>query len=222
MRARLHERILDLVFPQRCAFCRCNCAEGLCEKCERSLPTREKALREDAFARVAAPLVYTGAVREAVLRLKFSGALGTLRGFAALMAHCAAEEFAGEFDCVTFVPVSNKRRRERGYDQAERLAVEMAKLWNVKAERLLKKVRHTEAQSSITDPAARHANVFGVYEAVNTDRIRGARALLVDDVVTTGATMKECVRILKDAGAAEVMCIALASSEEKDGKGQKS
>ncbi len=222
MRAGFRERLLDVLFPQRCAFCRCSCAAGLCETCERTLPVREKVLREDAFARVAAPLFYKGTVREAVLRLKFSGGLGALRGFAALMARCAAEEFGGEFDRVTFVPVSDKRRRERGYDQAERLAIEMAKLWDTKAERLLKKVHHTEAQSSLTDPAARHANVFGVYEAVNADRICGARILLVDDVVTTGATMKECVRVLKDAGAAEVMCIALASSEEKDGKGQKS
>ena len=210
--------ILDLFFPQKCAFCRTLCKEGLCESCEKSLPRTEKAQRDFSFARVAAPLYYTGAVREAVLRLKFSGGIGTVKGFAALMARCAAEEFGGEFDLVSFVPVSDKRRRERGWDQAERLATEMAKQWEAKAVRLLKKTRHTAAQSSLNDGAQREANVFGVYEAVNAEQIRGARILLVDDVVTTGATMKECVRVLRDAGASEVLGIALAAPLEKDKK----
>jgi ComF family protein len=148
----------------------------------------------------------------------FSGGIGTVKGFAALMARCAAEEFGGEFDLVSFVPVSDKRRRERGWDQAERLAAEMAKQWDTKAVRLLKKTRHTAAQSSLNDGAQREANVFGVYEAVNAEQIRGARILLVDDVVTTGATMKECVRVLRDAGASEVLGIALATPLEKDKK----
>lgn len=215
------DKLLDLFFPPRCAFCGKLYKTGLCPACERTLPVREKARGDYTFARVAAPLTYTGSVREAVLKLKFSGGLGTLKGFSELMARCAAEEFSGEFDTVSFVPVSAKRRRERGYDQAERLAIETARRWGVKPIRLLKKTRHTAAQSGIKDPAARHANVFGVYEAVNIESIQGKRILLIDDVVTTGATLKECVRVLKEAGAAEVLCLALACPEEKSAKVQK-
>lgn len=217
----IRDKLLDLFFPPHCAFCSKAAETGLCTKCEKTLPVRERALCEHSFARVAAPLIYTGSVREAVLKLKFSGGLGRLKGFSKLMAECAAEEFSGEFDCITFVPVSAKRRRRRGYDQAERLAIETAKHWDAKPLRLLKKVRHTEAQSTIKDPAARHANVFGVYEAVNAPSIRGKRILLIDDVVTTGATLKECVRVLKEAGAAEVLCLTLAAAEGKSAKGQK-
>jgi len=217
----LRDKLLDLFFPPRCAFCGRVEETGLCKACEKSLPRREKMLCEHSFARVAAPLFYTGTVREAVLKLKFSGGLGKLKGFSRLMAECAAEEFSGEFDCVSFVPVSAKRRRGRGYDQAERLAIELGRYWDTKPLRFLRKRHHTKAQSTIKDPAARHANVFGVYEAVDLERIRGARILLVDDVVTTGATLKECVRVLKEAGAADVLCLTLAAAEEKSARGQK-
>ncbi len=210
------EKLLDFLFPPRCAFCHRLDRSGVCEACKRSLPTQEKPLREFSFGRVAAPLYYTGAVREAVLRLKFRSGLSTLPGFAALMAECAVGEFSGEFDTVAFVPVSKKRKRSRGYDQSERLAHEIAKRWNAKAERLLVKTRHTPPQSELSDRAGRQANVFGVYEAVNAEKIRGARILLVDDVVTTGATLRECVRELKDAGAQSVVCVALAAAEGKD------
>ena len=68
--------------------------------------------------------------------------------------------------------------------------------------------------------AERRGNVLGVYEAENTDRIRGAKVLLIDDILTTGATLGECVRVLREAGAADVVCATLAravTEKEKDG-----
>ena len=70
------------------------------------------------------------------------------------------------------------------------------------------------AQSGIDDPALRRANVLGVYEAVMQERFKGKRLLLVDDICTTGATLGECARVLKAAGAAEVLCLTLAMVRE--------
>ena len=189
----LKEKLLDLFFPPRCAFCRRTGVHGVCADCERTLPYAKVQLCEGAgFGSCASPLLYEDAVRESLLRFKFHGAQSAAEGYGELLARCAAEELGGQFDTVTWVPVSKKREHERGYDQAYLLS----------------------------SAAERRGNVLGVYEAENTDRIRGAKILLIDDILTTGATLGECVRVLREAGAADVVCATLAravTEKEKDG-----
>ena len=167
--------------------------------------------------RCAAPLWYEGKVREGLLRFKFQGARAAAGPLGELVARCAAERFSGAFDVVTWVPVSRRRLRSRGYDQARLLAESACRLWEVRPEQLLQKITDTPAQSGLTEEAARRANVLGVYEAAEPERIQGCRILLVDDICTTGATLAECARTLRDAGAADVMCVcaALARRPEK-------
>lgn len=208
---KLTERLLDLVFPPRCAFCRTVGVHGVCADCRRRLPFADTPMcRGAGFGRCASPLLYEGAVRESLLRFKFHGAPSAAEGYGQLLAQCAAEELGGEFELITWVPVSKQRERERGYDQAYLLARETAKVWGAEPVRLLKKVRHNAAQSGLSSAAERRGNVLGVYRAENEETIRGARILLIDDILTTGATLSECVRVLKDAGAESVVCATLA------------
>ena len=74
----------------------------------------------------------------------------------------------------------------------------------------LHKIRNTDAQSGIKDDSARRANVLGAYEIVDPEFVAGKRILLVDDVVTTGATLSECARVLRTYGAKDVFCVSLA------------
>lgn len=216
---KLFEALLDLLFPPRCPFCRRIGKRGVCTACEGKLPYTEKPLREGApFGKCAAPLYYEGAVREAILRYKFEGVSAMARDFAPILARCVSGELAGEFDIVTWVPVSEKRLRSRGYDQSYLLARETARLWDTKPVKLLKKCADNPAQSSLSDASARRANVLGMYDAVEDAPIAGARVLLIDDILTTGSTLGECVRVLKDAGASQVACAALAMTRgEKRG-----
>ena len=163
--------------------------------------------------RCAAPLWYEGLAREGLLRFKFQGASAGAESLGGLVAQCAAERFSGEFDTVTWVPVSKKRLRQRGYDQARLLAESACRRWDTKAVALLRKVEDTPAQSGLTEAAARRANVLGVYEAL--PEAEEKRILLVDDICTTGATLTECVRVLKGAGAKSVCCAAVALTRQK-------
>lgn len=207
----VREMILDLLFPPRCAFCGKVGVHGVCAECGRTLPFAAEPMCEGAlFGKCASPLLYEGAVRESLLRFKFHGAQSAAEGYGQILSQCAAEELGGAFDTVTWTPVSRKRRRERGYDQAYLLARETAKHWGAEPVRLLRKTLHTAAQSSLTSAAARRDNVLGAYEAENPERICGARILLIDDILTTGATLGECVRVLKEAGAESVVCATLA------------
>jgi len=216
---KIFETILDLLFPPKCPFCRRVLEKaGICVACERELPwTAEgEALRTGPGGlRCAAPLWYEDAVRDGLLRFKFHGVSAAARPLGELVARCAAEQFGGEFDTVTWVPVSRKRLKQRGYDQSELLARSACRLWDVKLVRLLKKIADNPAQSGIRDAAARRANVLGVYEAIEKADIQGKRILLIDDICTTGATLTECIRVLKNAGAEDVVCAAVALSRKK-------
>ena len=220
MRDWIHQ-LLDLFFPPKCPFCgKVLDHAGICPACEKALPWTEEGagLRElPGGLQCAAPLWYEGKVREGLLRFKFQGARAAAGPLGELVARCAAERFSGAFDVVTWVPVSRRRLRSRGYDQARLLAESACRLWEVRPEQLLQKITDNPAQSGLTEEAARRANVLGVYEAAEPERIQGYRILLVDDICTTGATLAECARTLRDAGAAAVMCVcaALARRPEK-------
>lgn len=215
----LLESILNLLFPPKCPFCgKVLDTPGICPACEKDLPWTEgdNSLRQaPGGLRCAAPLWYEDKVREALLRFKFQGAAAASEPLGTLIAQCAAEQFSGEFDTVTWVPVSHKRLRKRGYDQAELLAESACRLWDTEPVCLLHKMEDNPAQSGIQDAAARRANVLGVYEAAEPEMIKGKRILLIDDICTTGATLSECVRVLKDAGAESVACAAVALTREK-------
>jgi ComF family protein len=208
---------LDVFFPPRCVFCGARGVRGTCASCAARLPRQPKQRREGTFGVCAVPLRYEGRAREAILRFKFRGGRGAAEGFGALLAQAAAEELGGTFEVVTWAPVSRRRERERGYDQSFLLARAACRLWDTAPARLLVKRRHTPPQSGLS-AAERRANVLGAYEACAPERLQNARVLLVDDIVTSGATLTECVRVLRDAGAASVVCACLASaSTEKRG-----
>ena len=197
----LEQGALNFLFPRRCPFCNQHIGnkELICAGCEKKLPyTGDRAVRQTSWGRVAAPLYYEDAVRRAILDFKFKGRMGGLPCFGSLTARCAAEEFGGEFDAITWVPVSRKRLRKRGFDQARYLAGSLCVEW------------HVEPQETL-----RRANVLGAYEAVHPERIAGKRFLLVDDICTTGSTLGEAARVLRQAGAADVLGLTLAVTREE-------
>lgn len=216
------EWLLDLLFPPKCPFCeRMLEHPEICPTCRKALLWVEDAeIRRQLSGGVvcAAPLWYEGKVREGLLRFKFRGASAAARPLGELVARCAAEQFSGEFDIVTWVPVSRKRLHSRGYDQAELLAREACRLWETLPQRLLVKTVHNPAQSGIAGLEARRANVLGVYALARGADPASRRILLIDDICTTGATLSECARMLLDAGAEQVVCVTVALARKKSEK----
>ncbi|MDE7219925.1 MAG: ComF family protein [Oscillospiraceae bacterium] len=212
--------ILDLLFPPKCAFCGKLLEKGdLCPNCENSLPFREEKNAVQLIGknnyRCAVAFYYDGPVEMGIKALKFGKKSWRSKVFARYIAQTAAEQLSGEFDAVTFVPVSLRRNFERGFDQARLLAEETARLWGIRAAPALRKTRHTKAQSSLSDPAQREKNVKAAYAVPRPDRVRGRRFLLIDDVCTTGSTLSAAADALLEAGAAGVVCAVLAGGRRK-------
>lgn len=115
---------------------------------------------------------------------------------------------------LTWIPVSAKRKASRGYDQVELIARAVGRELGMKPIPLLKKVRDNPPQSSLTDDSMRKRNVSDVYQFRGGADISGKRILLLDDILTTGATAEEAARILLCAGAEEVHCAAMAAARK--------
>lgn len=209
--------LLDLLFPPKCPFCRCllDSGEVLCPNCQSDLPWTQQEKAVEFLDTCVAPLWYQDNVRLSHHRYKFDGVTCYADPYSLLMSQCAADRLEGDFNVVCWAPLSRKRRRKRGYDQSELLACKVAERLELPVEPLLDKVRDTPAQSGQTDAAARRANVLGAYALKPDKSVAGKRILLVDDVATTGATLSECARVLRTAGAAGVCGLVLALAPEK-------
>lgn len=207
--------LLDLLYPPRCTFCHDFVANGrilVCDACKASLPfTTDHGRQKAAFVSCAvAPFYYEKDVRESLRRFKFSGCTGYAKAYAPYVADVIRQEFGSDFDLITWVPISRKRMRERGYDQAELLTKAVGKLLGLRAIRTLKKTRNTAPQSLTGSAEKRKSNIAGAYAAVHPERFQGKRVLILDDIFTTGSTISECARTLGKAGADRILCATVA------------
>lgn len=208
--------LLDIIFPPRCTFCRKFLKNGerqICGSCVKTLPYCNEERKGDFFTLCVAPLYYKGSVRGSILRFKFKNATNYAACYGRMLSECIAKSLSGQYDYITWVPLSKKRLKKRGYDQAMLLAMATAlELGEVALELLIKTI-DIPAQSGLGAREKRKANVSGAYEVMDPELIRDKRILLIDDIVTTGSTLSECARMLLMAGAESVVCAALAAAE---------
>lgn len=222
-------RGLDLLFPPRCAGCR-SFGAFLCEGClagmPRALPPRcprcwmpgaghvcaRCAGSPFVFEGVRAPFVYGGAAREAVHALKYDGLAALAEAMAPAMAEALEGWAPGEAALVP-VPLIGRRRRSRGYNQSELLARQVARLSGLSLRtRLLERRRAAPPQARSADEPARRANVAGAFALRDDGKPRGP-AVLVDDVIASGATLDACARVLREAGYGPVYALVFARED---------
>ena len=207
------DRVLELLYPTKCTFChKLTGGDMVCKSCAEELPLTAGGGQTQKFpfiSQCVSSLYYEGDVRESLLRYKFGGLSHYSAVYAGFMAKCIDENQIS-CDIITWVPLSRKRLRKRGYDQAKLLAGELSERTGIPCCRLLKKTRNNPAQSGTGGAEKRRANVSGVYTALKPEKIKGKSIMLVDDIVTTGATLSECGRILLSAGAGEVKAVTVA------------
>lgn len=223
---RLWYGLRDLLYPPKCALCRRLLTRNetdFCVDCRKDAPNfpdlqgniHPSGKRKLQFLdSCTAVWYYRENVRNGILRLKFSGAAFLAAPYGKVLAMKVHKCHPNDFDFITWVPVSTKRRWRRGYDQAQLIAESVGRELGIRHVRLLKKIRNNPAQSGLREEQ-RKANVLGVYVFSGKTDIKGKRVLLIDDVFTTGATAEECARVLKTAGAAAVHCATVAAAQKK-------
>lgn len=212
---KLAEWLLNLIYPPKCVFCAKLLQKDetdICASCRKELPKVNNTLRRGAhYETCHAAYFYESHVAQSILRFKFAGRSHYADAYGRELAMLILRERI-DFDVLSWVPISDKRAKKRGYRQSKLMAQAIAKELGIKAEQTLKKIKDNPAQSSLKNPKDRKGNVADVYRAVSPEKFDQQRVLLVDDVVTSGATLSECARILKKAGAKSVVCITLAAT----------
>lgn len=210
--------LLHLLYPPKCILCRKILGKNdtdLCAQCRKEVQDFTKSKRNIPFvAGWTALWYYKDNVGASIRRYKFSGFRHYASVYGRFLGMRLMNEYPEGFDLITWVPTGFFRKLSRGYDQSKLLAQAVSSELGCRPTRLLKKTRNNPPQSGIVGAPHRRANVLGVYEAIDPTIFRGKRILILDDVITTGATCSECARILITAGAKEVSCAAVAAASD--------
>lgn len=231
---RICDWLLRKLYPPRCIFCSrvLNDSEKLhiCRECAVNVKKisvehcpvcgRESglgaaicwqcSLNKIPFKIHRSVYVYRDKARRAVVRLKFYNKPHYADTMGQIMSVYAPK--TSDIDIVTYVPMTKRAMRKRGYNQAQLMAEKIAELVNVECVCCLEKVRETKVQSTL-DFKRRQKNIAGAFRGL--DNAVGKRILLVDDVYTTGATISEASKALKRAGASDIYCITFAMTQRK-------
>lgn len=191
-------------------FCSC-CGDPVAGDVQHNYTCFACSRRTPAFDFARSAVRYEGGVGEALRALKYDEAVWLADDLAALLEACVRAEYSRiGFDLVAPVPLWPARRRERGFNQSALLAAALARRLGLPCrEKSARRIRSTSTQTGLTAPQ-RTANVFRAFRPGFFAGLKGRRILLVDDVMTTGATVDACASALKEGGAQAVYAVTVA------------
>lgn len=219
-------KMLYALFPRRCELCgsivaldicRCdNCLNlpqikgDVCSSCGCAKSDCNCKKHKNEYKAIIAPYYYKDYAVCCVHRFKFNDYPELSVAMAKDIAHCVKERYNDiDFDCVTYVPLSKKRFKKRGYNQSQLLAESIGSEIGVEVKNLLYKVFDNKSQRTQSH-RERKVNVYGAYDLIDNVDVADKTILLIDDVKTTGSTLNECAKMLKIYGAKSVYCATFA------------
>lgn len=211
----MFEKILNLIFPEVCGFCDKKNKNNLCKACELLLSKYEinciTKTKDKYFDYLFSALKYENIVREKIIKYKFNEKSYLYKTFTKIIIkNKKIYRFLKLYDIIISVPMHKLKKSVRGYNQSELIAKEIAKQMELEFEKdILVKKRNTEVQSTLTK-TQRMKNVKGAFLITDVTKIRGKKIILVDDIYTTGSTVNECSKILKQAGVKEICVVTIA------------
>jgi competence protein ComFC len=210
----LQNTALDFFFPPRCIAC--GCAGSLfCSECQAALPSPPPVVEPGSLlVERRATAEFGGAVQKAIHALKYKGQ----RAYAEPLGQRLAAELARSTwqpTLITAIPLHESRLRTRGYNQSALLAQALSRQVGLPFEpAAIRRLRDTPPQVGL-DARERQANVSGAFGAEKR-MVRDQHVVIVDDVCTTGATLRECARALLEAGATQVWGLTVASTPSRE------
>ena len=209
------EFVLDFLFPPACVVCGKIDKNWLCKKCELRVKRLEKScevnIQNRKYEKLLYIFKYESLIRKLVLGYKFSNKAYISNFFSNIIVNnkkifCLLKQY----DMIIPVPMHKKKMQNRGYNQTELVSQKIAKNLGIQNRPdILQKVVNTTTQSRLGGKA-RQTNIQHAFFIKNDIEVEDKKIILLDDIYTTGATSEECSRILKDAGAKEILILVLA------------
>lgn len=199
----LWKSILTVLYPpkNKCLVCGYENTENLCYKCLKSITFCD----EDELC----VGYYKGALKELILSLKYKKDFQAGEILVSFLEE-KIKKYKEEY-YLTYIPIDKKRLKERGFNQCEYIANELSINTGIKTINTLKKIKETKVQKTLKREE-RIENLKDAFEIIDEKKVKGKKFILLDDVITTGATLKEGVKVLKKYGAIEIKILTLAKS----------
>lgn len=193
----------------------------ICSVCFNSLPFARETLvtlsqgGSESCDGAISVFRYTGKVKDALIRFKFYNKPGYYRTYARLIASRIIKLIdIDQVDMVMGVPLHRQKEFARGYNQAYLISKALGRELGLhEGSRCLRRIRSTSAQS-LLDRCERHQNVRDAFCVTAPEKVKGKSIILVDDIMTTGSTLEECCRMLKEAGAVKVTAVVVATGRK--------
>ena len=231
------DQILNWLYPPACIACKvmlpvnmgnfymCERCEPLfarvelpiCEKCGKNLITQDENCascfgKNFYFESNVSTFMYDDLMKDLLHDMKFRNKKRIATGLGLLWAkhiECPDEDFL-----LTWLPMHPKKQKERGFNQAEVMAKQIAKGLGVPCRNIIRRVVDTPAQAGL-HPKLRHENVKGAFEVNSGYSVHGTNIVIIDDIFTTGASINECARVLIEGGAKKIHARTLALTPRK-------
>lgn len=209
--------ILDLIYPPVCGICKKISKENLCNECTLKLDKYKinvnTKLKEDNmyFDEAFHIFKYEGIIRDAIISYKFQNKAYLYKTFSKIiLKNGKAYSFLKKYDIIIPVPIHKKRKQKRGYNQTELIAKEIAKNTHLELQKnVLIKSLNIVPQSEL-NRKERKENIKNVFELKNFDKIRNKNIIIFDDIYTTGSTLNECAKILRNAECKNIGILTIA------------
>ena len=209
-------KLATLIFPDRCPYCNCLIKPEriACPRCFEILRQKHIPLSSGVSGyRCVSSFVYGGKVRRMIIRLKFYDRTQYIPQIARVTADDIKATFADiGFDCITYVPMHTKDEKKRGYNQSELLAKALSKELSLPCLDTLDKIKRTKKQHTLTY-SQRRKNLSGAFKAKEGVDISGKSVLMIDDIITSGATLSTCCKALRRAKPKMICCATIASAK---------
>ncbi len=220
---KLLDKVINIIYPPKCIFCQQllghDVGAHICDLCYSKLPFMKMEVMpafpqaEDNYCNgVVSVFEYAGLVKESLIRFKFYNEPGYYKTYGGLIADKLDKlSNINDYQLVMSVPLHKQREYSRGYNQAYLISRELSRKIKLReSSGIFKRTRYTESQS-LLDRHKRAQNVKGAFTVTKPGKIKGKTILLVDDILTTGSTIEECSRVLKEAGATRVIAVVVAT-----------
>ncbi|MEN8433382.1 ComF family protein [Clostridium septicum] len=200
------DSVLDIIYPEKsnCINCYADDYIGLCPKCINSIKRIKTEEKIKSFA------YYNGAIKKLILELKYKNNFLAAKILGEFISALIKENNI-EADVILYVPLSKRSYKKRGYNQSKLIANIVSEKCNIEISNSLIKVKNTKEQKTLSKDE-RMSNLIDAFYIKDYNEVKNKRVILIDDVVTTGATLLECEKILKKFNASTINILTVAKS----------
>ena len=227
---KFYKYLVDLIFPNRCPCCGkfIKYDELICKECIDELPIMDKYICEKCgkpecichkklwYDRCYVAGFYEGKMRDGIINLKYKSGINLAEFLCPMLVKKLNDaNLSSKIDIIIGVPMTKDSIAVRQYNQANEIASIISQLIDKPSSNKILKKNYNNVSQHTLSSKDRHNATIGLYSIVKKADISGKTILLCDDVITTGSTLNECAKILKQSGAKKVICVALSTTKIK-------